>query len=189
MGLFGKGLSEKAVLLSILKTFSQAINACEKGNDIELNEVWDLFINCAGYLTDGGLLTELECETLVYSTDFPEDHSLTLDLIKIRNNLTSIQKFIDYNKRTIEIKWSPKGLGDVHSVNPEYFAKELTALAEVSFPKFGSSNLDSAFIAVLAIFILTIILDSENDSGSNKTFLRGTAYEFVLRWLSEWNHR
>jgi hypothetical protein len=77
----------------------------------------------------------------------------------------------------------------VHSLNPEYFAKELTALAEVSFPKFGSSNLDSAFIAVLAIFILTIILDSENDSGSNKTFLRGTAYEFVLRWLSEWNHR
>ena len=189
MGLFSKGLSEKAVLLSILKTFSQAINACEKGNDIELNEVWDLFINCAGYLTDGGLLTELECETLVYSTDFPEDHSLTLDLLKIRNNLTSIQKFIDYNQRTIEIKWSPKGLGDVHLLNPEYFAKELTALAKESFPKFGSSNLDSAFVAVLAIFTLTIILDSENDSGSNKTFLRVTASGFVLRWLSEWNHR
>jgi hypothetical protein len=112
-----------------------------------------------------------------------------LDLIKIRNNLTSTQKFVDNNKRTIEIKWSPRGLGDVHSLNPEFFAKELTALAEESFPKFGSSKLDSAFIAVLAIFILTIILDSENKSGSNKTFLRIMAYEFALTWLSEWNHK
>jgi hypothetical protein len=188
MGLFNKGFGEKAVLLSIFKTFAQAINACEKGNDIELKEVWDIFINSAGWITDGGLLTELECETLVYSTDFPENHSLTLDLIKIRNNLTSIQKFIDYNKRTIEIKWSPKGLGDVQLLNPEYFANEFTALAKDSFPNFRESSQDSAFIAVLAIFTLTIILDSENYSGSNKTFLRVTAFEFALRWLAEWNH-
>lgn len=175
--------------MSILVTLGQSIEACEKGNQTKLNEIWDMFINTAGWLTDGGLITEVACETVVYSSSFPDNHSLTLDLLKIRGNSISIQQFIDSNKRTLEIKWSPKGLGSLDSLRPEYFADELTSIAVSTYPKFGNLKIDSYFIAVLSIFVLTVILDSESDTSSNRTYRRGIAYEFVLRWLSEWNYR
>lgn len=192
MGLFDKAFDKifnvEASLVSTLTTFGQAIEACEKGNDIKLNEAWDIFINSAGHLTDGGLISEAALDVLVESSNFPANHTLSLDLIKIRNSLDSIQRFIEANKRGLEISWSPNGLGAVQDLTPEFFAEKLTSLAQDYYPNFGKSKLDEAFIAVLAIFVLTVILDSEQDSRSNRTSRRITAYEFALRWLSEWNH-
>jgi len=192
MGLFDKAFDKifnvEATLVSILITFGQAIDACEKGNEIKLNEVWDIFINSAGHLTDGGLISETALDVLVESSNFPTNHTLTLDLIKIRNSIDSIQKFVEGNKRGLEIAWSPNGLGTVEDLKPEFFTDKLTSLAQQHYPNFGKSQLDSAFIAVLAMFVLTVILDSEQDSRSNRTSRRMTAYEFALRWISEWNH-
>jgi hypothetical protein len=192
MGLFDKAFDKvfnvEAELVSTLKTFGQAIEACEKGNNLKLDEVWDIFINTAGYLTDGGLISEAALDLLVESSNFPSNHTLSLDLLKIRNSLDSIERFIQANKRGLEIAWSPKGLGVVQDLTPEDFAEKLTSLAQDYYPKFGKSKLDAAFISVLAIFVLTVILDSEGASGSKKTSRRITAYEFTLRWLAEWNH-
>lgn len=192
MGLFNKAFDKifniEASLVSILTTFGQAIEACEKGNGLKLNEVWDIFINSAGHLADGGLISEVALDALVESSNFPANHTLSLDLIKIRSSIDSIQKFVEENKRGLEISWSPNGLGAVEDLTPEFFAEKLTSLAEDNYPNFGKSKLDTAFIAVLAIFLLTVILDSEQDSRSNRTSRRMTAYEFALRWLSEWNH-
>jgi hypothetical protein len=192
MGLFDKALDKifnvEASLVSTLTTFGQAIDAVEKGNNLKLNEAWDIFINSAGYLTDGGLISEVALDVLVESSNFPTNHTLSLDLIKIRSSTDSIQKFVEGNKRDLEISWSPNGLGAVQDLTPELFAEKLTSLAQDYYPNFGKSKLDTAFIAVLAIFVLTVILDSEQDSRSNRTSRRMSAYEFALRWLSEWNH-
>jgi hypothetical protein len=192
MGLFDKAFDKifnvEASLVSILTTFGQAIEACEKGNDLKLNEIWDIFINTAGYLADGGLISETALDVLVERSNFPHNHTLTLDLIKIRNSTDSIQNFVEGNKRNLEIVWSPNGLGVVQELTPEFFAERLKSLAQDFYPNFGKSQLDEAFIAVLAIFVLTVILDSEQDSRSNRTSRRISAYEFALRWLSEWNH-
>ena len=114
MGIFNKAVdkifSVEATLVSTLTTFGQAIEACEKGNDIKLNEAWDIFINSAGHLTDGGLISEAALDVLVESSNFPANHTLSLDLIKIRNSIDSIQKFVEGNKRGLEISWSPNGL-------------------------------------------------------------------------------
>jgi hypothetical protein len=192
MGIFNKVFDKvfniEASLVSILTTFGQAIDAVEKGNDLKLNQAWDIFINSAGYLTDGGLISEVALDVLVESSNFPTNHTLSLDLIKIRSSRDSIQKFVEGNKRDLEISWSPNGLGEVQDLKPELFAEKLTSLAQDYYPNFGKSKLDTAFIAVLAIFVLTVILDSEKDSRSNRTSRRMSAYEFALRWLSEWNH-
>jgi hypothetical protein len=192
MGLFNKAFDKifnvEATLVSTLTTFGQAIEACEKGNGIKLNEAWDIFINSAGHLTDGGLISEAALDVLVHGSNFPTNHTLSLDLLKIRGSIDSIQKFVEGNKRDLEIVWSPIGLGAVQDLTPKFFAEKLTSLAQDHYPNFGKSKLDTAFIAVLAIFVLTVILDSEQDSRSNRTSRRMSAYEFALRWLSEWNH-
>ena len=192
MGLFDKAFDKifnvEASLVSTLTTFGQAIEACEKGNDIKLNEAWDIFINSAGYLADGGLISETALDVLVESSNFPADHNLSLELIKIRNSYESIQKFVGEKKRVLEITWSPQGLGVVKDLTPESFAGKLTSLVQDHYPNFGKSKLDAAFVSIIAIFVLTVILDSEGDSASNKTQRRLNAYEFALRWLSEWNH-
>ena len=192
MGLFKKALDKvfdvEASLVSTLTTFGQAIEACEKGNDLKLNEAWDIFINSAGNLADGGLISETALDVLVENSNFPANHTLSLDLMRIRNSGFSIQSFVESNKQGLELSWSPNGLGAVQDLTPEIFAEKLTSLAQDSYPNFGKSKLDAAFVAVLAIFVLTVILDSEQESRSNRTSRRMTAYEFALRWLSEWNH-
>ena len=189
MGFFDKLLKADAVLLYILKTFAQSIDAVEKGNQVKLNQAWDLFINTLGYLIDGKFLTEIDAETLVSESAFPENHSLTIDLIKLRNSLSTIESFVQLNKRSLEVAWSPRGLGDINQMTSARFVETLNKVAEESYPKFGASEADNQFVAILAIFISTLILETEDMSNSNRTYYRVMAYEFALRWLAEWNHR
>ena len=187
MGLFDKLLKVDVILIYILKTFAQSIDAVEKGNQVKLNRAWDLFINTVGYLADGKLLTESNAEMIVSESAFPENHSLTIDLVKLRNSLTTIESFVQLNKRSVEIAWSPRELGDINHLTPARFITTLNKLAEESYPQFGASEADNQFVATLAIFVSTLIIETEVMSNSNRTYYRGTAYEFALRWLAEWN--
>lgn len=189
MGFFDKLLKVDVLLTYILKSFAQSIDAVEKGNQVKLNQAWDLFINTVGYLIDGKLLTEINAETLVSESAFPENHSLTIDLIKLRNSLSTIESFVQLNKKNLEYAWSPRELGDINHLTPARFVKTLNKVAEESYSQFGASEEDNQFVAILAIFVSTLILETEDMSNSNRTYYRVTAYEFVLRWLAEWNHR
>jgi len=189
MGLFDKVFKVNLTMVQILIVFAQAIESVEKNSKEALNEVWDIFINTVGFVADRKIISELEMEQVVYGSAFPENHSLTLDLVKIRDAGTSIQRFVDLNKRDFEIKWSPKGLGDINRLTPEYFAESLDSLAKRNFPHYLASKSDHYLIAAIAVFLLTIIRDSENYSNSNRTALRLVSYEFAIRWVAEWNHK
>ena len=189
MGFFDKLLKVDVILTYILKSFAQSIDAVEKENQVKLNQAWDLFINTVGYLIDGKLLTEINAELLVSESAFPENHSLTIDLVKLRNSLSTIESFVQLNKKSLEYAWSPRELGDINYLTPARFVKTLNKVAEENYPQFGASEEDHQFITILAIFVSTLILETETMSNSNRTYYRVTAYEFALRWLAEWNHR
>jgi len=190
MGIFGnKGLNDEAVIMATLVTFGQSINAVSVASHRNLEEAWDLFINSLGLMVDGGLISESSGFAVSELAKFPDDHDLVLDLLKIRSMLPKVQAFIQSNQRSLELAFSPKAIDSKIDWSPQDFAERLTAMTKRSFPNFGSTEADQEFIAVMGIYMMTLISDTQSDSRSNKTFRRITGYEFALQWLAEWNVR
>ena len=190
MGIFGKkGLNDEAVIMATLVTFGQSIHAVSVASGHDLDEAWDLFINSLGQMVDGRLISESSGFAVSELAKFPNDHDLVLDLLKIRSKLPEVQAFIQSNQRSLEISFSPNAIDAKIDWSPKDFAERLTAMAKRTFPNFGNTETDQEYIAVMGIYMMTLISDTQGDSRSNKTFRRITGYEFALRWLAEWNVR
>lgn len=190
MGLFGKkGADDEAILCSLLRTFAQSIEAVEKGNQIALNEAWDLFINTVGILTDGKIISETAAEVVVYGGHFPDNHELTLDLLAIRSRQTQAYAFVDKNKESLGSHFSVRNIAAKNNWHPKDFCEVLEQMTVRTFPTFGQKNLDQAFSAVIGIYMMTLVSDLANDRSSMSTRVakRVVGYEFALRWLAEWN--
>ena len=188
MGLFGKkSNSGTAVLMATHVTLGQAIYAVEQANNLKVGEAWDIFINSVGILTDVGIFEEFDALSITSMGKFPEDHELTLDLLKIRANESKVRNFIDSNKRVLEIVYSNRNIDGRIDWEPKEFADQLAKMAQATFPNFGSTNKDQAFYAIIGLYMMTLITDTQSDSNTNKTFRRLTGYEFALRWLGQWN--
>lgn len=190
MGIFGnKGLSGEAVIMATLVTFGQSIRVVSVARSSDLDEAWDLFINSLGLMVDGRLISETSGFSVSELAKFPDDHDLVLDLLKIRSKLPEVQTFIQNNKRSLEIAFSPNAIDAKIDWSPQDFAEKLTAMSKRTFPNFGRTERDQEFIAVIGIYMMTLISDTQDDSRSNRDFRRLTGYEFALRWLAEWNLR
>jgi hypothetical protein len=190
MGIFGnKGMNGEAVLMSTLVTFGQSIHAVSIASGHDQDEAWDLFINSLGLMVDGRLISETSGFAVSEQAKFPDDHDLVLDLLKIRSKLSEVQAFIQSNQRSLEIAFSPNAIDSKIDWSPQDFAERLSAMAKRTFPNFGNTATDQEFIAVLGIYMMTLVSDTQGDSRSNKTFRRLTGFEFALRWLAEWNVR
>ena len=190
MGIFGnKGLNGEAVVMATLVTFGQSIHAVSVASRHDLDEAWDLFINSLGLMVDGRLISENSGYAVSELAKFPDDHDLVLDLLKIRSKLSEVQAFIQGNQRSLELAFSPNAIDSKIDWSPQDFAERLTAMTKRTFPNFGTNEADQEFIAVIGIYMMTLISDTQSDSRSNKTFRRLTGYEFALRWLAEWNVR
>lgn len=190
MGIFGnKGLNDEAVIMATLVTFGQSIHAVSVASCHDLDEAWDLFINSLGLMVDGGLISESSGFTVSELSKFPDDHDLVLDLLKIRSKLSEVQAFIQSNQRSLELIFSPNTIDSKIDWSPQDFVETLMTMSKRTFPKFGSTEADQDFIAVMGIYMMTLISDTQGDSRPNKTFRRITGYEFALRWLGEWNIR
>ena len=190
MGIFGKRqTSDEAIICSLLVTFAQSIESVEKGNQFALNEAWDIFINTVGGLTDGGVISEEAMEFVLHKGNFPENHSLTLDLLKIRSLTTKTYLFVDEYKRVLGLRFSASNVAAKSNWLPKDFSDVLSQMASKSFPTFGLSEKDQAFSAVLGIFMMTLVVDLTWDQSgmSSRTAKRVVGYELVLRWLAEWN--
>ena len=190
MGIFGnKGLNDEAVIMATLVTFGQSIHAVSIASRQDLDEAWDLFINSLGLMVDGGLISESSGFAVSELVKFPDGHDLVLDLLKLRSELPEVQAFIQSNQRSLELAFSPNAIDAKNEWSPQDFAETLTAMSKRTFPKFGSTETDQEFIAVMGIYMMALISDTQSDSRSNKTFRRLTGYQFALRWLAEWNIR
>ena len=190
MGIFGnKGLNDEAVIMATLVTFGQSIRAVSVASSSDLDEAWDLFINSLGLMVDGRLISETSGFAVSELAKFPDDHDLVLDLLKIRSKLPVVQAFIQSNKRSLELAFSPNAIDAKIDWSPQDFAEKLTVMSKRTFPNFGRTERDQEFIAVIGIYMMTLISDTQGDSRSNRDFRRLTGYEFALRWLAEWNIR
>ena len=190
MGIFGnKGLNDEAVVMATLVSFGQSIHAVSLASRKELDEAWDLFINSLGLMVDGRIISESSGHTVAELAKFPDDHDLVLDLLKIRSRLPEVQAFIQSNQRSLEFTFSPNAIDSKIDWSPKDFAENLTAMSKRTFPNFGTTEADQEFIAIMGIYMMTLISDTQSDSRSNKSFRRITGYEFALRWLAEWNVR
>jgi hypothetical protein len=190
MGIFGnKGLNDEAVIMATLVTFGQSIHAVSVASHRDLDEAWDIFINSLGLMVDGRLISESSGFAVSELVKFPDDHDLVLDLLKIRSKLPEVQAFIQSNQRSLELAFSPNAIDSKIDWSPQDFADRLTAMSKRTFPDFGRTERDQEFIAVMGIYMMTLISDTQGDSRSNRTFRRITGYEFALRWLAEWNLR
>ena len=190
MGLFGsKGLTGEAVLMATLVTFGQSIHAVGHASNRDLDEVWDIFINSLGLMVDTKLISESSGFAVSGLAKFPDNHELALDLLKIRSKLPVVQSFIQSNQRSLELEFSPKAIDAKLNWAPKDFAAGLETITKRSFPDFGVTEGDQEFIAVMGIYMMTLVSDTQSDTRSNKTFRRLTGYEFALRWLAEWNVR
>ena len=121
--------------------------------------------------------------------DQDEAWDLFINSLKIRSKLSEVQAFIQSNQKSLELAFSPNAIDSKIDWSPQDFAERLTAMSKRSFPNFGTTEADKEFIAVIGIYMMTLISDTQSDSRSNKTFRRLTGYEFALRWLAEWNVR
>jgi hypothetical protein len=190
MGIFGnKGMNGEAVLMATLVTFGQSIHAVSVASRHDQDEAWDLFVNSLGLMVDGRLISESSGFAVSELAKFPDDHDLVLDLLKIRSKLSEVQVFIQSNQRSLELAFSPIAIDSKIDWSPQDFAERLTGMTKRTFPNFGTTEADQEFIAVIGIYMMTLISDTQSDSRSNKTFRRLTGYEFALRWLAEWNIR
>jgi hypothetical protein len=190
MGIFGKrNVSDEAIFCSLILTFAQSIEAVEKRNKIALNEAWDLFINTAGLLTDRGLISEAALETVVYRGNFPDNHQLTLDLVGIRSQELENHAFVDKNKDSLVTHFTVRKLAARNNWNPKDFSDVLNEMTIKSFPTFGRRELDQAFLAVIGIYMRTLVDDlaSDHSSMSTRVAKRVMGYEFALQWLADWN--
>jgi hypothetical protein len=188
VGIFGKKTnSDASVLMATIVTFGQSINAVEQANNLELGEAWDIFVNSIALLVDAGLLDELEGDSVANMGALPENHNLKVDLLGLRAHNSRVTKFIDDNKRVLEIIYSPRNIDSKVDWTPNDFADKLASMAQSSFPDFGSTRKDQGFYAVMGIFMMTLISDTQFDSNTNKTIRRYIGYEFALRFLAQWN--
>jgi hypothetical protein len=190
MGIFGKkSVSDEALFCSLLMTFAQSIEAVEKGNQIALNEAWDLFINTVGVLADGGIISESAMDTVVYRSNFPENHTLTLDLLAIRRLKDEKYVFVDKNKESLALHFSVRNIAAKTNLHPRDFVEYLNQITVRSFPSFGQGELDEAFSAVIGIYMMTLVTDltSDNSSMTTRVAKRVMGYEFALQWLADWN--
>ena len=190
MGIFGsKGLTGESVLMATLVTFGQSIHAVGRATNRDLDEAWDIFINSLGLMMDSKLISETSGFAVSGLAKFPENHELVLDLLKIRSKLPVVQSFIQINQRSLELEFSPNAIDAKLNWAPKDFEARLETITKRTFPDFGKTQNDQEFIAVIGLYMMTLISDTQNDSRSNKTFRRLTGYEFALRWLAEWNLR
>jgi len=188
MGIFrGRGLSDEAVLTSTLVTFGQSINAVEAGNGFSCPKAWDVFVNSVGQLVDTNLMSVVAGDLAVEHGKFPDNHQISSDLLDLRSKSEIVQGFVDSHKRFLEIWYSPKAINQRLDWKPQDFANTLMEIAKKDFPTFGSTDEDQKFYAILGIFMMTLVSDSQSDSSSNLTFRRTIGYEFALRWLAQWN--
>lgn len=190
MGIFGKkSISDEALFCSLLITFAQSIQAVEEASHVVLNEAWDLFINTVGVLADGGIISESAMETVVYSSKFPENHELTLDLLAIRRLKDEMYAFVDMNKESLALHFSVRNLAAKSNLHPRDFIAYLNQITVRSFPSFGKGTLDEAFSAVIGIYMMTLVTDlsSDNSSKTIRVAKRVMGYEFALQWLADWN--
>jgi hypothetical protein len=190
MGIFGsKGLTDESVVMATLVTLGQSIHAVGQASQHSLNEAWDIFINSLGAMVDATLISEDIGFMITEIVKFPDDHDISLDLLKLRSRLSAVQNFVDSNQRAFEIEFSPNAIDSRIDWSPSIFADKLTSRSKRSFPTFGESIKDQEFIAVMGVYMMTLVSDTQNDSRSNRTFRRITGYQFALRWLAEWNLR
>jgi hypothetical protein len=188
MGLFGsRGLSSESVLTSTFVTFGQSIDAVESANNLTCTKAWDLFVNSVGQCVDTNLMSVQAGDIAVELGKFPKNHQITTDLIDLRSKHAQVQNFVDSNKRVLDVRYSPKAVSQKIDWKPQDFANTLVGLAKSDYPNFGDSNDDQKFYAILGIFMMTLISDSQSDTSSNLTFRRAIGYEFTLRWLAQWN--
>lgn len=190
MGFFGKKrVSDEAIFCSLLLTFAQSIEAVEKGNQIVLNEAWDLFINTVGILADTGIISESAMEAVVYKGNFPKNHELTLDLLAIRKLENEEYAFVDSHKEALGLHFSVRNIASKSNLNPRDFSDYLSQITKKSFPRFGQENLDQAFSAVIGIYMMTLVSDLSRDNSSmtSRVAKRVMGYEFALQWLAQWN--
>lgn len=190
MGIFGKkSASDEAIICTLLLTFAQSIEAVEKANQLVLNEAWDLFINTAGILTDGKIISETAMEMVVHQGKFPSNHELTLDLIGIRSRRSEAREFVDNNKRVLAQIFSVRNIANKENWNPKDFCEVLEQMTTRTFPSFGLEDSDSAFSAVIGIYMMALVSDLANDRSSMSTRVakRVVGYEFALQWLADWN--
>ena len=190
MGIFGKrNVSDEAIFCSLILTFAQSIEAVEKGNKIVLNEAWDLFINTAGLLADRNLISEVALETVVQIGNFPSNHQLTLDLVSVRSREPENHAFVDKNKNSLVLHFAVSKLAAKNNWHPKDFSDVLNQMTIESFPTFGKRELDQAFLAVIGIYMMTLVGDLANDNSSMSTRVakRVMGYEFALQWLADWN--
>ncbi len=188
--MFGKKrVSDEAIFCSLLLTFAQSIEAVEKGNKIVLNEAWDLFINTVGILADGGIISEVAMEAVVYRGNFPQNHTLTLDLLAIRKLKDEEYAFVDSNKESLGLHFSVRNIAARNNWHPKDFSDYLTKVTVRSFPSFGEGDLDQAFSAVIGIYMMTLVSDlsSDNSRMTTRVATRVMGYEFALQWLAQWN--
>lgn len=190
MGLFSKhDVSDEAIFCSLILTFAQSIEAVEKGNGIVLNEAWDLFINTAGLLADRNLISEVALETVVAGGNFPDNHQLTLDLVRVRSRELENHAFVDLNKKSLVSQFTVTKLAAKNDWHPNDFSNVLNQMTRKTFPTFGQRDLDQAFSAVIGIYLMTIVADLANDHSSMSTRVakRVMGYEFALQWCADWN--
>jgi hypothetical protein len=190
MGIFGKrNVSDEAIFCSLILTFAQSIEAIEKGNKIALNEAWDLFINTAGLLTDRGLISEAALETVVYQGNFPGNHQLTLDLVAVRSRELENYAFVDKYKEPLCSIFTVRKIAAKNDWHPKDFSDVLIQMTIESFPTFGKEELDQAFLAVVGVYMMTLVDDlaSDHSSMSTRVAKRLMGYEFALQWLADWN--
>jgi hypothetical protein len=190
MGIFGKkSVSDEAIFCSLLLTFAQSIEAVEKGNEIDLSEAWDLFINTVGILADTGIISEAAMEAVVYGGNFPKNHDLTLDLVAIRKLKNEEYAFVDSHKEAMGLHFSVRNIASKTNLHPRDFSEYLSQITMKSFPRFGQDDLDQAFSAVMGIYMMTLVSDLSRDNSSMTTRVakRVMGYEFALQWLAQWN--
>ena len=190
MGLFNKrGASDEAILSGLLITFGQSIKWMEKENQIVLKEAWDIFVNTVGLLGDSRMISETAMDAIVYKAGFPDNHELTLDLLKIRSRGNEADLFVDSNKNTLVTLYAPKQIRNKNDWHPKDFSGTLSQMALRSYPSFGSTQKDQVFSAILGLYMITLITDLNNTKSSlgDAVQTRIVGYEFALRWLSEWN--
>jgi len=190
MGIFGKrSAGDEAILSSLLITFGQSIKWIEQQNQIVLKEAWDIFVNTVGLLGDSRMISESAMDVIVAKAGFPENHELTLDLLKIRSRGNEADTFVDVHKKTLVTLYAPKQIRSKSDWHPKDFSGTLNQMALGAYPSFGSTQKDQVFSAILGLYMVTLVTDlnSNNSNLSDAVQTRIVGYEFALRWLAEWN--
>jgi hypothetical protein len=190
MGIFGKrSAGDEAILSSLLITFGQSIKWIEQQNQIVLKEAWDIFVNTVGLLGDSRMISEFAMDVILAKSGFPDNHELTLDLLKIRSRGGEADSFVDIHKKSLITLYAPKEIRSKSDWHPKDFSGTLNQIASGTYPSFGSTQEDQVFSATLGLYMVTLVTDLNNINSnlSDAVNTRIVGYEFALRWLSEWN--